>query len=85
MCRSANVSGEMNIAVANSRLPADSPKWIRVDGAIPFVRKRLFDLLMLGVEARYVRLSFPVETPAAIKGISIDPRALQPTASLAEN
>jgi hypothetical protein len=42
-------------------------------------------LLMLGVEARYVRLSFRVETPATIKGISIDPRALQRAASLAAN
>ncbi len=82
---SANASGELKIAVANSRLPADSPKWTNVDGAIPFVRKRLFDLLMLGVEARYVRLSFRVETPATIKGISIDPRALQRAASLAAN
>jgi len=82
---SANASGELKIAVANTRLPADSPKWISVNGAIPFFRKRLFDLLMLGVEARYVRLSFRVETPAAIKGISIDPRALRQTASLAAN
>lgn len=82
---SANASGELKIAVANTQLPADSPKWISVNGAIPFVRKRLFDLLMLGVEARYVRLSFQVETPDSIKGISIDPHALRQAASLAAN
>ena len=82
---SATASGELKIAVANSRLPAGSPEWTNVDGTIPFVCKRLFNLTMLGVEARYVRLSFRVETPATFKGISIDPWALQQAAALAAN
>jgi hypothetical protein len=40
---------------------------------------------MLGGDPRYVHLSFRVATPATIKGISIDPRALQQAASLAAN
>ena len=53
--------GELRIAVANEKLPAESDKWIPVDGAVPFNRKRLFNVSMVGVEARYVRLIFHVE------------------------
>jgi hypothetical protein len=57
----AAASGELRIAVSNSPLPADSPKWTEVDGIIPFAHKRLFKLSMLGVETKFVRLSFKVE------------------------
>jgi hypothetical protein len=57
----AEVQGEMKIAVANYRLPADSPKWTDVSGKTAFTSKRLFVLSMVGVEARYVKLSFHVE------------------------
>jgi hypothetical protein len=62
----ATACGELNIAVSNYRLPANSPSWTTVDGAIPFARKRLFNLSMLGVEARYVKLSFRVQKPGNI-------------------
>ena len=57
----AAASGEFRIAVSNSPLPADSAKWVEVDGIVPFAHKRLFNLSMLGVETRFVRLSFHVE------------------------
>lgn len=57
----AAACGELKIAVADSRLAADSPKWTEVDGIIPFSHKRLFNLSMLGVEKRFVRLTFHVE------------------------
>ena len=57
----AAACGELKIAVADSRLAADSPKWTQVDGIIPFSHKRLFNLSMLGVETRFMRLSFHVE------------------------
>jgi hypothetical protein len=57
----AAACGELKIAVADSRLAADSPKWMEVDGIIPFSHKRLFNLSILGVETRFVRLSFHVE------------------------
>ena len=57
----AGVQGEMKIAVSNYRLPADSPKWTDVSGTTAFTSKRLFNLSMVGVEARYVKLSFHVE------------------------
>jgi hypothetical protein len=53
--------GELRIAVANEKLSADSDKWTSVDGAVSFKRKRLFNVSMLGVEAKYVRLSFHIE------------------------
>ena len=53
--------GELRIAVSNEKLSADSDKWTPVDGATSFKRKRLFNVSMLGVEAKYVRLTFHVE------------------------
>jgi hypothetical protein len=58
----AAACGELRIAVSNSPLPPDSPQWTKVDGIVPFAHKRLFKLSMLGVETRFVRLSFHVET-----------------------
>lgn len=57
----AAARGDLKIAVSDYRLPANSAKWTEVEGVIPFARKRLFNLSMLGVEAKYVRLSFHVE------------------------
>ena len=54
--------GELKIAVSDSRLAADSPNWTEVDGIIPFSHKHLFNLSMLGVETKFVRLSFHVES-----------------------
>jgi hypothetical protein len=57
----AAASGELRIAVSDSPLPPNSPKWTEVDGIIPFAHKRLFKLSMLGVETKFVRLSFKVD------------------------
>jgi hypothetical protein len=53
--------GEFRIAVSNEKLSADSDKWTPVNGAVSFQRKRLFNVSMLGVEAKYIRLTFHVE------------------------
>jgi hypothetical protein len=65
----AEVKGEMKIAVSNYRLPADSPKWTKVSGKTAFANKRLFNLSMVGVEARYVKLSFHVEKGGRIASL----------------
>ncbi|HEX7515907.1 MAG TPA: hypothetical protein VF345_01330 [Chthoniobacterales bacterium] len=65
----AEVQGEMKIAVSNYRLPADSPKWTDVSGKTAFTSKRLFNLSMVGVEARYVKLSFHVEKGGRIAAL----------------
>ena len=57
----AAACGELRIAVSDAALPADSPKWTQVDGIVPFAHKRLFKLSMLGVDTKFVRLSFKVD------------------------
>jgi hypothetical protein len=57
----AAACGELRIAVSDSALPPDSPKWTEVDGIVPFAHKRLFKLSMLGVDTKFVRLSFKVD------------------------
>ena len=67
----AGARGELRIAVANSALPANSSKWTEVEGIVPFVHKRLFNLSMLGVETKFVRLSFRVEKSEEDSGQSV--------------
>jgi hypothetical protein len=57
----AAACGELRIAVSDSPLPVDSSKWVQVDGIVPFAHKRLFKLSILGVETKFVRLSFRVD------------------------
>jgi len=64
--QNAAASGEFNIAISDSRLPSNSPKWTQVDGIVPFSHKRLFNLSLLGTEAKYVKLSFHVEKTSRI-------------------
>jgi hypothetical protein len=63
--------GEMKVAVSNYRLPAHSPKWNEVTGSTSFTGKRLFDLSLLGTEARFVRLSFHVTREGTIAGLGL--------------
>jgi hypothetical protein len=53
--------GEFRIAVSIEKLSAERDKWTPVNGAVSFKRKRLFSVSMLGVEAKYIRLTFHVE------------------------
>lgn len=57
----ATAAGRLKISVSNDPLPVTSPKWVDVDGNIAFSRKRLFNVSTVGVEARYVKLSFRVD------------------------
>ena len=67
----AAAEGEMKIAVSNYRLPAQSPKWTDVNGSTAFTRKRLFNLSLVGVEARYVKLSFKVQKAGRIAALGL--------------
>ena len=67
----ATARGKLKIAVSNYNLPATSPKWTEVDGDIPFTNKRLFNVSMMGVEARYVKLSFNVEKGGRIAALGL--------------
>ena len=63
--------GEINIAVSNYRLPANSPKWIALNSGASFAGKRLFDLSLAGAEARYVRLTFHVTKAGSIAAVGL--------------
>src|SRR5882724_10686130 len=63
--------GEMRIAASNYRLPANSRKWIEVNGGTSFAGKRLFDLSLAGTEARYVRLTFHVTKAGSIAAVGL--------------
>ncbi|HEV3409522.1 MAG TPA: hypothetical protein VG095_04465 [Chthoniobacterales bacterium] len=67
----AAAAGELKISVSNYQLPATSTKWLDVDGNITFSRKRLFNLSLLGVEARYVKLAFKVENAGRIGAVGL--------------
>ena len=59
--KNAVAEGQLLIAVSNPPLVADSPSWSAVEGAIRFRHKRFFALSLVGVEAKYVRLTFQIE------------------------
>jgi hypothetical protein len=61
--------GQLKIAVADTSLPANDPHWNPVNGKIAFANKRLFNLSLLGVQAKYVKLSFYVESTKRIAGL----------------
>ncbi len=67
----ATASGELKISVSNYQLPAASSKWVDVDGNVTFSHKRLFNLSLLGVEARYVKLSFKVEHAGRVTSLNL--------------
>jgi hypothetical protein len=67
----ADARGDIRIAVSNYHLPAASPKWTTVDGSVSFTHKRIFNFSMLGVEAKYVRISFEVEKGGRIAGFGL--------------
>ena len=66
-----SAEGEFKIAVSNYQLPASSSKWVDVDGSVNFSGKRLFRLSMIGVEARYVKLTFRVEKSGRIAALGL--------------
>ena len=67
----AAAEGEMKIFISNSRLNADSPRWAEVNGSTRFTGKRLVNQSLLGVEARYVKLSFRVAKAGRIAGLGL--------------
>ena len=67
----AAAEGEMKMSVSNYRLPASSPRWTEVNGGTPFTGKRLVNLSLLGVEARYVKLSFRATKKGRIAALGL--------------
>ena len=67
----AAARGEVRISVSNYRLPANSPKWTEVERIIQFAHKRLVDVSLLGIEAKFVKLSFRVEKAGRIAALGL--------------
>ena len=53
--------GTFSIATANKRLAVDDADWNVVAGAVRFRQKRQFYLSLVGVEAKFVRLTFQID------------------------
>jgi hypothetical protein len=60
----AAARGTLKIAVSNEALAPNSSRWTPVDGNVSFRHKRLFNLSVVGVEAKFVRVTFSVDREA---------------------
>jgi hypothetical protein len=67
----AAARGEFQLAVSNYRLSPHDSRWVPVEGSKRLTGKRDFNLAMLGVEARYVKLSFHVEKQGRLAGLGL--------------
>src|SRR5437870_3369099 len=67
----AAARGQVRISVSNYRLPANSPRWTEVERIIQFAHQRLVDVSLLGVEAKFVKLSFRVEKAGRIAALGL--------------
>jgi hypothetical protein len=81
----AAAHGELKIAVANQRLPANSPEWTQVEGIVPFAHKRIFGVSLLGIEAKFVRVSFHVEKQAQVAALGGEAKRTSGTSAREDN
>jgi len=73
----AAAHGELKIALSNDKLPAASEKWRAVEGSIQFSHKRLLNVSLVGVEAKYAKLVFHIrdETSRISRILAVPARA----------
>jgi hypothetical protein len=69
--RNAAAQGDFEVAVSNYRLGSTDPAWTSVQRTTPFDKERLINLPMLGVEARYVRLTFHVRKEGQLAALAL--------------
>jgi len=67
----AAARGQVQVSVSNYRLSPKSSQWNEVSPGVSFNGKRIVDLFIPGVEAKYVRLSFRVEKEGRIAAIGL--------------
>ena len=67
----AAARGEFQLAVSNYRLSPNDSRWIAVEGSKRLTGNRDFNLSILGVEARYVKLSFHIEKEGRLAGLGL--------------
>lgn len=63
--------GDLRLAVSNYRLNRDDPGWVPIQGSTRFSGKRLFNLSLIGLEAKYVKLSFHIQKEGRVAGIAL--------------
>ncbi|MFL6584106.1 MAG: hypothetical protein ACJ8KU_06275 [Chthoniobacterales bacterium] len=63
--------GELNVFASNHELPVVSSRWSQIRSGVPFSHSPVFDLPLVGVEARYVKLSFLARKPGVIAALSV--------------
>jgi hypothetical protein len=64
--QNVDARGTLRIAVSNEALAPNSARWTQVDGDVSFRDKRRFNVSVVGVEAKYVRVTFSVERAARV-------------------
>ncbi len=69
--RNAAAQGEFEVAVSNYRLGSTDPAWTAVQRTTSFDQVRMINLPMLGVEARYVRLTFHVRKEGQLAALAL--------------
>jgi hypothetical protein len=69
--QNAAAHGDFELSVSNYRLRPKDPKWIPVQRATLFTGKRLISLAVVGMEAKYVKLSFHVQKEGRLAGIAL--------------
>ncbi len=69
--RNGAAQGEFEVAVSNYRLGSTDPAWTSVQQPTSFDKERLINLPMLGVEARYVRLTFRVRKEGQLAALAL--------------
>lgn len=67
----AAARGDVKIEVSNYRLATNDRRWIPVDGNISFTATRFVERRMVGVEAKYVKLSFHVEKEGRLAALAL--------------
>jgi hypothetical protein len=69
--QNATAQGDLKLSVSNYKLEANDPRWVSVGTRTRFTGKRLFNLPTLGVEAKYVKLSFQVQKEGRLAGLAL--------------
>ena len=69
--RNASAQGDFEVAVSNYRLGSTDPAWTQVQRPISFDKERMINAPMLGVEARYVRLTFHVRKEGQLAALAL--------------
>jgi hypothetical protein len=67
----ATTRGDVTLSVSNYWLPARSSQWNEVGSAVSFSEKRIVNISIPGIEAKYVRLSFRVQKEGRITALGL--------------